>query len=262
MNNKIILNHLSEIETRENVKIFYACESGSRAWGFPSKNSDYDIRFFYIHPVEWYLSVSKKRDVLEYPLNDKLDISGWDIQKALLLLQKSNPPLIEWLGSPIVYLEKYSIAEKMRTLLRSHYSPASIRYHYLHMAQNNFREYLRGDNVWLKKYFYVLRPILTAKWIEQDYGLVPTEFEKLVERLVTEPVIKTAIDSLVEAKKEGKELDYGPRIDPISEFIEQELDRLENCDMKFINKSAPVSQLNNLFLEALGKVWNFYGTNL
>ncbi|MBN1316088.1 MAG: nucleotidyltransferase domain-containing protein [Anaerolineales bacterium] len=165
MKNKTIIKRLQEIEKAEKIKILYACESGSRAWGFPSKNSDYDIRFLYINPVEWYLSIGKKRDVIEYPIADSLDISGWDLKKALLLLRKSNPPLIEWLGSPIIYLEETSIAGKMRNLIQEYSSPTSIRYHYLRMAQNNFREYLKGDTVWLKKYFYVLRPILAVNWI-------------------------------------------------------------------------------------------------
>ena len=106
-----ILSHLREIETTENVRIVYACESGSRAWGFPSADSDYDVRFLYVHPLEWYLSVDVKRDVIERPLQGGLDISGWDLKKALQLFRKSNPPLLEWLGSPIVYLEQYSTAD-------------------------------------------------------------------------------------------------------------------------------------------------------
>lgn len=90
-----ILKRLTDIEGEEDVKIFYACESGSRAWGFPSADSDYDVRFLYRHPEEWYLSVDleEKRDVIERPINDDLDISGWDLRKALKLLRKSNPPL-------------------------------------------------------------------------------------------------------------------------------------------------------------------------
>jgi len=100
-----ITSRLQEIEEKEKVRILYACESGSRAWGFPSSDSDYDVRFLYLHPVEWYLSIKKRRDVIESPISEQLDINGWDLQKALLLLRKSNPPLLEWLGSPIIYLE-------------------------------------------------------------------------------------------------------------------------------------------------------------
>ena len=102
---KEILKRIAEVEATENVTIFYACESGSRAWGFPSADSDYDVRFIYLRKPDWYLSidVEDKRDVIERPINDELDISGWDLRKALKLLWKSNPPLLEWLVSPIVY---------------------------------------------------------------------------------------------------------------------------------------------------------------
>ena len=177
-----ILSRLHEIEAGENVRIVYACESGSRAWGFPSADSDYDIRFLYVRPMEWYLSIDVKRDVIERPVQDGLDISGWDLKKALRLFCKSNPPLLEWLGSPIVYLEQYSAAESMRGLLPDYYSPTTCLHHYLRMARGNYREYLKGDVVWIKKYFYVLRPILAMNWIERVWGVVPTDFNILVDR--------------------------------------------------------------------------------
>jgi predicted nucleotidyltransferase len=128
---------LENIEEEEQVKIFYACESGSRAWGFPSADSDYDVGFLYLHPRDWYLSIDleTKRDVIERPIDDGLDFSGWDLRKALKLLRKSNPPLIEWLGSPTIYREHFSVATQMRDLLTRYYSPEASQYHYLHMAR-------------------------------------------------------------------------------------------------------------------------------
>ncbi|MGD8455811.1 MAG: nucleotidyltransferase domain-containing protein [Anaerolineales bacterium] len=255
---KTIIKRLGEIEEEENVKIVYACESGSRAWGFPSSDSDYDVRFIYLHPLEWYLSIEKKRYVIEYPLQEQLDISGWDLQKALLLFRKSNPPLMEWLGSPIVYLEEYSIANQMRVLAKDYFSPVACSYHYLHMAQGNYRDYLKGDNVWLKKYFYVLRPILAVQWIERKFGVVPTEFGRLVEKLVEDPELKTAIDTLILSKRNGKELGYGPRIDSINQFVEQELDRFENNQIEHEKYTAPIEKLNELFINALIEVWGSF----
>ncbi|MFN2197034.1 MAG: nucleotidyltransferase domain-containing protein, partial [Anaerolineales bacterium] len=211
--------------------------------------------FLYLHPLNWYLSIEKLRDVVEVPLHEQLDISGWDLQKALGLFRKSNPPLMEWLGSPIVYLEDFSIARKMRALAKEYYSPVASTYHYLHMAKGNYRDYLKGDMVWLKKYFYVLRPILAVQWIERKLGVVPTEFEVLVDNLVSEPDLKLAIDALIQAKRDGEELDYGPRIDPISDFVEIELQRFENYEVE--NKTAlpPADKLDQLFIEALDEVW-------
>lgn len=254
MNDKIVLR-LREIENEENVKVLYACESGSRAWGFPSKDSDYDVRFIYLHPVEWYLSIRNKRDVIEIPINESLDFSGWELQKSLLLFRKSNPPLMEWLGSPMVYLEEYSIPSQLRALAGQYYSPVASSYHYIHMAQGNSREYLAGDHVWLKKYFYVLRPILAVQWIEKGFGVVPTEFDKLVERLVFKPGLKRDIDELINAKRMGDELDYGPRIESISQFIDKELKRFENYKVDLEKYNAPIEILDELFLSALEEVW-------
>jgi predicted nucleotidyltransferase len=120
-----ILAELKRIEQENDVKVLYAVESGSRAWGFPSKDSDYDVRFIYIHKRDWYLSIEQKRDVLEYPINDLLDISGWDLRKALQLLLKSNPVLLEWLRSPIVYSKQYDTAEQLRNISNQYISQKS-----------------------------------------------------------------------------------------------------------------------------------------
>ncbi|MDO9130837.1 MAG: nucleotidyltransferase domain-containing protein [Anaerolineales bacterium] len=252
----IIRKRLAEIEAAENVVIFYACESGSHAWGFPSANSDYNVRFLYVRPVEWYLSIEDKRDVIEKKFDGNLDISGWDLRKALNLFWKSNPPLYEWLNSPIVYIENSSLAEDLRHLMPAYYSPKSCIYHYLHMARGNFREYLRGDEVWLKKYFYVLRPILAINWIEQSYSVAPTAFRLLLDKIVTEPALIAEIENLIERKRNGDELDKGARIPVISEFIEQELTRLENATMNFDSPHIPINELDNLFRSTLAHIWN------
>jgi predicted nucleotidyltransferase len=251
---------LQDIEIREGVRILYACESGSRAWGFPSADSDYDVRFIYLHPKDWYLSIDleHKPDVIECPIDDQLDITGWDLRKALQLLRKFNPPLMEWLGSPIVYAEEFTIAAQMRELMSKYYSPVACLYHYLHMAQGNYREYLKGPTVWIKKYFYVLRPILAINWIERDLGIVPTEFWVLVDKVVDSSKLREEIGKLVEAKRRGEELDHGPRIEPISDFIESELARLEGkqFEYEYDKPAAPMSEFNDLFRSALDEVWS------
>lgn len=212
---------LRQIEAEENARVLYACESGSRAWGFPSLDSDYDVRFLYLRPKEWYLSIDleRRRGVIERCIDDCLDISGWDLRKALGLFRKSNPPLLEWLGSPIVYLEEFTIASRMRTLAPAYYSPMASTYHYLSMARGNYRDLLKGPQVSVKKYFYALRPILAVNWIERGLGVVPMEFEVLVGRLVDSAELREQIEKLVAAKREGKEMDRGPLITPMSAFI-------------------------------------------
>jgi len=224
-----IINQLQKIKKKHHVQILYACESGSRAWGFPSTDSDYDVRFIYMHPKDWYLSVDleRRRDVIELPIKNELDINGWDLRKALQLLQKSNPSLLEWLQSPIVYELQEKATNRLKDLIPEYYSQQACFYHYLNMARGNFREYLKGEEVWLKKYFYVLRPILALQWIEKENGLAPMKFEKMVEQLIPGGELKQAIQKLLAAKRRGNELQTGPRIDVISRFIERELERLQ-----------------------------------
>jgi len=250
-----IQEKLLEIERQENVCIFYACESGSRAWGFPSADSDYDVRFLYVHPRDWYLSIENNRDVIERPLVENIDLSGWEIRKALRLFRKSNPPLLEWLRSPIVYQQKFSVADKLRNLMPAFYSPRNCFHHYLHMAEGNFREYLRGETVRVKKYFYVLRPLLGCRWIEAGLGPVPMEFGALVEKVTSSDILKQEIFSLLKRKQSGQELDFEPRIPAISDFIESEIDRLKQQAEQQPLLPSQNDKLDELFREALIEVW-------
>lgn len=248
---------LLEIERGGGVQIFYACESGSRAWGFPSADSDYDVRFLYVRPKDWYLSVDveRRRDVIERPITDELDVSGWDVRKALTLLKKSNPPLLEWLNSPIVYQEKFGIADRLRNLLPEYYSPMACVHHYLHMAQGNYREYLKGEVVWVKKYFYVLRPLLAIKWIEESDEVVPMEFQALIERTVKDRELKRIIADLVEQKMNGCELDRGSAIPRLSRFVRDELERLESKSFDYETPKTSTDKLNEVFRASLAEAW-------
>lgn len=222
-----VVEELRRVERARGVRILFACESGSRAWGFASRDSDYDVRFLYVNSPDWYLSIDERRDVIEEPISEDLDVSGWDLRKALRLLRKSNPPLLEWLKSPIVYAQDDRFVREFRVLAVQYYSPERCFKHYLHMAWGNARRYLQGDAVWLKKYLYVLRPMLACRWIERGLGEPPMLFDELVTGVVEERDVRTAIARLLVLKKAGEELDRAPRIEPLSRFIETELGRLE-----------------------------------
>jgi uncharacterized protein len=250
-----IARQLAGIEADSGVRILYACESGSRAWGFLSADSDYDVRFIYVRPVDWYLSIRPGRNVIERPISDSLDISGWDLPKALELFLKSNPPLMEWLGSPIVYLDRPPLAARLRQLAGTYYSPAACAYHYLQMARNNCREYMKGDRVKVKKYFYILRPILAVKWIEQGLGVVPTPFHELVERLIAPGPLRTAIEKLIDDKRGGAELDEGPAIPEISRFVTEEMARFEEDGIGQKRPRHDIEPLNQLFRQILHLAW-------
>lgn len=248
---------LDRIEDEHGVKILYACESGSRAWGFESADSDYDVRFIYVHPPAWYLSVDleTRRDVVELWADGSLDLSGWDLRKALNLLLKSNPPLLEWLGSPVVYREQPDLFFGMRDLASLCYSPKACLYHYLHMARGNFREYLKGETVWLKKYLYVLRPLIAVLWIENGRGPAPMELHVLVDRMIEDQALKDSIHKLIQQKRDGQELERGPRIPVISNFIERELNRLEHRTFDGQSKKLVPDIFNQYFRMVLKQAW-------
>lgn len=217
------IDTLRTVEQEHEVKIIYAVESGSRGWGFASRDSDYDVRFIYVHPTDWYLSIEKKRDVIEYPVTEQLDINGWDIQKALVLFKKSNPPLYEWLTSPIIYLEQGTFIQRLRDLMPTMYSPISSLHHYLHMAKGNYREYLKREKVRVKKYFYVLRPILACLWIERYNTAPPMPFETLLHAHTFDKKLISEVKKLLVRKKAGDELDVENRIDSINDFLEEKI---------------------------------------
>ena len=246
-----ILENLARIEQEHNVRILYAVESGSRAWGFASQDSDFDVRFIYIHPVEWYLSICDKRDVIECPISGDLDISGWDLRKALGLFRKSNPPLLEWLGSPMVYLDNDGLADRMRELMRNSFSPQSCLHHYLHMAKGNFKEYLKADTVRVKKYFYVLRPVLACIWIEKHNSMPPTEFAVLYRDAALSQDLTDEIDDLLRRKMAGDELDAGPQIEILNRFLEGRIGYYSEYGKTMERHDCPVERLDELFREML-----------
>lgn len=250
---KEILRRIKAAEAEHGVKILYAIESGSRAWGFESPNSDYDVRFIYAHPKDWYLAVNleDKRDVIEYPIVDEIDINGWDIRKALKLFWKSNPAIVEWLQSPIVYVDDNHFAAKARSLITSVYSNAKGVYHYRSMAKTNYRGYLKSDMVPLKKYFYVLRPLLAIKWIEKYNEPAPIVFDQLRELVADDKLLDAEISNLLERKRVSLEKEIAPAIPALNKFIEAELERLESYGEKSNERTVGFDALNELFLEVL-----------
>lgn len=253
---EIIRKELKRIEKEYDIQILYAVESGSRAWGFASQNSDWDVRFIYVHRTNWYLSIDQKKDSLEIMLPNDLDFAGWELQKTLKLFRKSNPPLLEWLRSPLIYLEQYSTIEQLRQLSNQFFKPRACTYHYLHMAEGNFGDYLQKEQVKAKKYFYALRPILACKWIEETNTMAPMEFSELVSTQIKDESLKHAIDQLLEKKKKGNELDLQPRIDIIHQFLEDELRHLNEAVKNYDSNALPdTSQLNELFRSTLKEVW-------
>ena len=245
---ELIQKKLKEIEEKENITILHCVESGSRAWGFASPDSDYDVRFIYARPLEYYLRLEKTRDVIEWELNDTLDINGWDIQKALRLLHGSNPTLFEWNQSPIVY----STCEKWKSfskVIDRYFKSKAGLYHYLSTAKNNYRTYLKGDTVKFKKYFYVLRPLLACKWILEFGTPPPMPFAELKERYL-DGGLKLAVDNLLEMKMNAPEKKEGKKIDIINEYLDSTIAELDKKISALpADKGHGYEELNEIFLQ-------------
>jgi len=248
-----IRGRLAAAEREHGVRVLLAVESGSRAWGFASPDSDYDVRFIYAPPPDWYLDIEEKRDVIEYPIVDEIDINGWDVRKALNLFRRSNPAFVEWIQSPIVYAQEGFFADKSRELLPKVYDCARGIGHYRSMAWNNYRGYLRDNLVPLKKYFYVLRPLLAIRWIERFGRPPPIEFDRLLAMLDGDDRLLGEIARLLEKKKAAGEMERAARIEPLNAFIESELAAADARSLVKGSKGETLALLNALFREVLAE---------
>jgi len=220
-----IVRELDRIEAAHEVAILFAIESGSRAWGFHSPDSDFDVRFVYAHRLDWYLSVRPGRDVIEEPISEGLDISGWDVRKALALACKFNPVLPEWLRSPVVYRWNAELARPLQRFVGLRPGPAAARRHYLGLARRQFLGDIEGrDAVRLKKYFYSIRPAVALRWLRlRPYDPLPMDLPTLRTGVALEPSISRAIDDLLVLKARAHELGNGPRVPVLDGFIREEI---------------------------------------
>ncbi len=204
MTKELIEQYLTEIERDNDVRILFAAETGSRAWGFNSQDSDWDARFIYVHKPEWYLTVRPGRDVIEVKTEDGLDAAGWDIRKALFLFSKINLTMIEWFNSPIIYRDNDFFHGAIDSLLPYFFNKFLGLYHYYHVAINHDKRYLEKRGVELKRYLYFLRSMLACKWITEKGTPPPVPFDRLVEAEVPEPEIRWEIDHILVLKRSGK----------------------------------------------------------
>ena len=202
----LILQRLKEIESRYDVRILLAVESGSRAWGFASKDSDYDVRFVYVHRKEWYLSLIEGRDVIEEMESDGvMDFAGWDLKKALLLMGKGNCAFAEWLNAPIIYYKDEEFFKSVSNLKDDYFRKVSAVNHYYHMAMNHDKRYLEKRGCEMKRFMYHLRGLLAAKYTATYGTYPPVLFSDLVDTMINDKAIKAEIADLVRLKQESRE---------------------------------------------------------
>ncbi|MBR2288775.1 MAG: nucleotidyltransferase domain-containing protein [Clostridia bacterium] len=219
----VILQELQAVEHQHDVHILYAAESGSRAWGFASPDSDYDVRFVYVRRTDDYLRLDAPPDTIEWKLDETLDINGWDLRKALRLTATGNSTLFEWAGSPIVYLTTETFSEIMEHTVPYFSVSASAR-HYRGIALSTYLKHLRGDTVKYKKYFYALRPLLCVRYIEANRMPPPVPFDTLLKEAndFTDEEM-CAVYDLLERKKAAVEGEESPHLPVIQELISRQL---------------------------------------
>lgn len=220
---ELVLLKIREIEEKEHVRVLHVIESGSRAWGFASSDSDYDVRFIYVRDKDFYLSLRDTKDYIDWELNEVLDINGWDLKKALRHFHKSNATLFEWSNSPVVYKTTKEWQSLYNQTAGRYFACKPALYHYYGTANKNYHAYLLDDMVKYKKYFYVLRPILACKWIEEKKCPPPVLFHELC-RTMLEDDMKAEVTDLVAKKIKMSESDKGPKLEKINQYIEKKLE--------------------------------------
>jgi predicted nucleotidyltransferase len=247
----LIINKLSELEEDKGIRILYACESGSRAWGFHSPDSDYDVRFIYAHEKDWYLGIEDRKDFIELPINDDLDIVGYDLRKMLKLFRASNAKIYEWLQSPVVYKKDHTFHDDIRALMPDYYSLRSGVHHYIGLTRNTFEQDLQTEQVKLKKYFYALRPVLAAAWIVEKKVYPPMEFGQL-RAMVKDDNINNQIEDLLQRKIKAGEKHFISREPSLNEFIATRMEHCMQAAAAFKSPYNDVTPLNKLFQKTIG----------
>lgn len=245
---KEILEKLDAIEEKENVKILYAVESGSRAWGVESPDSDYDVRFIYMRPGNDYLRLDEKKDVIEWQLDDVLDVNGWDIKKTLIQFHKGNATLFEWAGSPVVY-KTTEIWERIYADCRQYFSGKVALCHYYGTAKGTYAQYLTQEQVRYKKYIYALRPLLACKYIEENGSIPPVRFEELLGQKLDEGLYNE-IMKMLEIKAQSDEKALNSRMPLIHQYIEDEIAKYAVLSQSAKDdRNADWDVLNRIFRE-------------
>lgn len=246
-----IQQKLQQIEGENQIKILLAVESGSRAWGFPSLDSDYDVRAIFIRPQQDYLVIQPPKETFEYIENIWFDVGGWDICKSLNLLRKSNSVLFEWINSPIVYCQHPPFLKQIKSLSNQYFQVGPTVRHYRGVAKNALNTLDLNQQIKLKKWFYALRSLLAALWAIKQGTVPPVELSKLYQSLS-----KSLVDEINElvAFKAQQEESYLHQLSPCLIKLTIDLaNELANMTLSYPNNETSVEPLNRLFRHLLAE---------
>lgn len=249
-----IKHYLSELEKDKNITILLACETGSRAWGFPSPDSDYDVRIIYKHHKNWYLNLLEQKDSIELFFDDnEIDISGWDLRKSLRLLLKSNPPLLERIQSPIIYQADNDFVAEINTIAQQTYSRIATIHHYLSMAKKALADITSTPEYKLKRFFYALRASVACVWILEREEVPPIEFCKMLEQLDLPNDLVSRISELIALKATKSESYFHSGELELVKFMQNSLARAENEAQQLPAGKGQLLTLNEFFIKTLGE---------
>lgn len=250
----LIKAKINQLEQDHGIRILFACESGSRAWGFPSPDSDYDVRFIYAHPEDWYLSLQEERDVMDFPINQELDINGWDLRKSLRLLIKHNAVIFEWLQSPIVYASKEEFTNRFYTIARTCFSPIASMHHYLSNAKKFYAECISSPMVKLKRYKYCLRCTLAGEWIAKYRSIPPMELSQLLLLIGSDHPLTCKIADLVEIKAAKEESYLHPQEPLLESYLKEGIARCETAAPSLPGCKPDLEKLNAFFRDIVRNI--------
>lgn len=254
---KQILEQLSEMEKQYDIKILYACESGSREWGFSSDNSDYDIRFIYMHKKVCYLSLDKKKDVIDKTELNNLEFHGWELVKTLKLLRNSNSSVYEWLQSNTIYKKEDVFYHNINKVKEDAFNPRSIFLHHYHLAKKNNTLIQKNKSKQNKLYLYTLRSIFACKWIVKYHTMPTNKFDTLLENFVQDEIRKNEINDVLTKKRSGMDSITDSNILILDEYIRCELEMLESINLDkpttLLNERELTLSLDHLFRETINE---------
>lgn len=244
---RLIQKKLAELSEKHDIRILYACESGSRAWGFPSPDSDYDVRFIYVHQPDWYLSLAEGKNTINLPIDEhELDITGWELKKALKLIQKSNASPLEWIQSPIVYQQNETFTASLSELCKAFFSPIAVAYHYHSMAKKYTESLMGQESVKLKSYFYALRTTLSVRWIIEYNTMPPIVFEEMLG--LTDSTVRQQVLEMMEVKKTQNETYMHTSEELVNRFLINSLEADKDTVSLLKAANGNASLLDEFFL--------------
>lgn len=253
---KAILQKLYETEQTYNVKIPLAIESGSRGWGFASPDSDYDCRFIYVCQKDWYVSITEKKDFIEYAADEVFDINGWDLKKAIQHIMKSNAVIFEWLSSNEIYIKNDAVTAELKALAEQYFNPIAVSYHYLSIAKNKLNEILDVEDAKLKKYFYILRPLANLCFIQEHMKMPHMEYMKTLSEISIDTRVHDEIMKLLEIKKVSNESYTMPQNEILINYFKQEIENhTENIQSIKFEKNRDYDNIDTVFRKIIEMVW-------